>query len=117
MLFNREANQQFLANAEKHLSEMTAALHAVEANLQDEEAQDGSGFRELQFILQYRLGNQDALQALLQCQHTLCQIIGVSPENSAEINYERLAYALGRDDLHVALTLLNQLSESLLKLL
>ena len=73
--------------------------------------------RNFQLILQYRLSNHDALRALLQFQQSLWQILGIGPGSSEAINYERLAYALGSDDLHFLLLMLNQLADALLKLI
>lgn len=74
-------------------------------------------YRYLQLVLQYRLSNHDSIRALFQCQQSLWQVLGISAGNSEAVNYERLAYALGHDDLHFLLNMLNQLADALLKLI
>ena len=96
-------------------------------NKQKEEEEGGSqttpddqnplDYHALQLVLQYRLNNQDILKLLFQYQQSLWQILDICPANTNEVNYERLAYALGNQDLHLLLSALNQLVEALVKLI
>ncbi|CEK12036.1 hypothetical protein [Legionella hackeliae] len=70
----------------------------------------------LQLVLQYRLNCEDALVALLNLDHHLLYILGIQPGHSATVNLERMAYALGSDDLKHILHALSQLVEALLKI-
>ena len=135
MLFDIKGHQQLFAEAAKSLDNSSRALgDAVkgiteldkanaEADSSHNQKQDIEGgddatnLRRLQLILQYRLSTHDALRALLQYQHSLCQLLGISDADSAEVNYEHLAYALGSGDLSFLLSMLNQLADALLKLM
>ena len=135
MLFDIKAHQQLFAKAGKSLDDSSRALgdavkgiaeldkvnvEAGPSNNQKQNVEDGddaADLRRLQLILQYRLSTHDALRALLQYQHSLCQLLGVSDAGSAEVNYEHLAYALGSGDLSFLLSMLNQLADALLKLM
>ena len=66
-----------------------------------------------QLVLQYRLDSQTALARLLQVNKLLFQILGIEPQSSFNTNLERMAYALGSDDLHHVLYSLSQLVNSL----
>ena len=112
--------QRAIHNAEITLNESLNALS------QFRDAKEGDlkagidteiDYRCLQLVLQYRLSNINAIRALFQCQQSLWQILGLTASTSAEVNYERLAYALGSEDLHILLTRLNQLADALLKLI
>jgi hypothetical protein len=74
-------------------------------------------YQAIQLLLQYRLNSQDILRALFQSQQNLYQLLGLSPAHSTEVNLERLAYALGNDDLNLLLSMVNRLAEALLKLI
>lgn len=67
----------------------------------------------LQLILQYRMDTQDALIKLLQLDAGLLHLLGLSSQHSPLINLERMAYALGNDDLRHVLYSLSQLVGSL----
>jgi hypothetical protein len=115
-----EKQQHQLDHAELALNEALNALSQFRDAKEDSfntETDTSTDFRDLQLVLQYRLSNHDAVCALLQCQQSLWQILGVSASASTTVNYERLIYALGRDDLHHLLTMLNQLADALLKLI
>lgn len=102
--------------ASQHLQQGTVALQAVDAD-RLAEADEEDGLHGLQLLLQYRLDCQDALKQLFQIQQSLWQILGLSPNLPGWVNMERLEYALGSDDLHLALSMLNQLAEALLRLI
>lgn len=66
-----------------------------------------------QLVLQYRLDTQTALARLLQVNKLLFQILGIEAQSSFSVNLDRMAYALGTDDLHHVLYSLSQLVNSL----
>ncbi|OGV45540.1 MAG: hypothetical protein A3F46_09305 [Legionellales bacterium RIFCSPHIGHO2_12_FULL_42_9] len=107
-------------HAEKTFNEALNALNQLN-ELDSDRLKEGklvtTDYRSIQLVLEYRLSSYDALRALLQCQQSLWQVLGVSKASSDVVNYERLAYGLGRDDLHFLLTMLNQLADALLKLI
>ncbi|WP_133128411.1 hypothetical protein [Legionella nagasakiensis] len=70
----------------------------------------------LQLILQYRLDAQDALVMLLQIDNGLLQILGIDTRHSSQVNLERMAFALGQDDLKQILRALSLLVTSLLRI-
>ncbi|RUR09616.1 hypothetical protein [Legionella septentrionalis] len=76
----------------------------------------GGRVQTLQLILQYRLDTQDALLRLLHIEQTLLQVLGIAPQHSSRINMERIAFALGHDDLRHILHALSQLIDSLAKI-
>lgn len=110
-----EKQQSGFTQAQISLNESLNALRQFAVTTQDGKITE-SDYRGLQLVLQYRLSSQDALRALLHYQQNLWQILGVSASASDAVSFERLAYALGNDDLHFLLTTLNQLADALLKL-
>jgi hypothetical protein len=92
----------------------------VQLSQKKEEDDDDAGsetdnLRTLQLVLQFRLDTQDALQRLFQFNQSVWQILDLSPQYSSRMNIERLTFALGSDDLHHALSMLNRLIDSLLR--
>lgn len=73
--------------------------------------------RTLQLVLQFRLDSQDALQHLFDFSQSLWQVLGVTKQNTSSVNIERLAFALGGEDLHHALSMLSQLIDALLRII
>ena len=98
---------QFMQQAEQALASSQAMLQALDENptMIDIEMQ--------QLILQYRMDTQDALVKLLQLDAGLLHLLGLSSQHSPLINLERMAYALGNDDLRHVLYSLSQLVGSL----
>ena len=72
--------------------------------------------RSLQLLLQYRLDCQDALHNVLRVEHGLLQVLGISPHHSSKINLERIAYAIGQDDVKHMLHTFSDLIDALLKI-
>lgn len=70
----------------------------------------------IELVLQYRMDSQNSLAKLLQIDHGLLQILGISSLNSSGINLERMQFALGHDDLLYILNALGQLIHSLLRM-
>lgn len=79
--------------------------------------EDLANIRTLQLVLQYRLDTQNSLNQLSKLQNYLLQLLGIEAMHSQEVNMERLAFALGNDDLQHVLTMLNHLVDSLLRVL
>ena len=75
------------------------------------------GMRTLQLVLQYRLDTQDSLYRALSCEQALLEILGISVHNDASVNRERLAYALGSDEVLHTLHVLTKLIDMLLRLI
>ncbi|RUR04987.1 hypothetical protein [Legionella sp. km772] len=71
----------------------------------------------IQLLLQYRLSNEDALSMVLEMEHNILFFLGIQPQQSAQINRERLAYALGNEDLKQILNVLSILTGSLSKII
>ncbi|WP_058499427.1 hypothetical protein [Legionella gratiana] len=70
----------------------------------------------IQLVLQYRFGCQDALAVLFHLDQNLLYLLGIQPQHSAKMNFDRLAYALGHDDLKQMLHALSLLVSALLKI-
>ncbi len=99
--------------ARQALSDSHAILHEL---LEDKNSSDDSMLHEvhmLQLLLQYRLDTQDALANLLHIDNHILQILGIEPQHSSRINLERMAFALGSEDLHHLLHALSQLVQAL----
>lgn len=83
----------------------------------DEESSDGDKILTIQLTLQYRLSCEDALSFLLKIDQNLLYILGIQPQHSAKMNIDRLAYAVGNEDLRQILNLLGILTSSLSKII
>lgn len=122
---NIQAIDAKLSTSLDALKKYLEAHHLKNKQKEDEEGgsqttpddQNPHDYHALQLVLQYRLNNQDILKLLFQYQQSLWQILDICPANTNEVNYERLAYALGNQDLHLLLSALNQLVEALVKLI
>ncbi|KTD47350.1 hypothetical protein Lrub_2272 [Legionella rubrilucens] len=108
-----------LAGADENLRASQGILHELlqekEIALLSQESLEHRG-RLLELTLQYRLDMQNALSRLLGLEPILLQLLGVGPHYSQTINLERLAFALGHDDLSQLLYLLGELLHSLLRI-
>jgi hypothetical protein len=88
-----------------------------EANdAEDEGSSDGDAIIKIQLILQYRLSCEDALSFLLKLDHNLLFYLGIQPQHSAKMNIDRLAYAVGNEDVKQVLNILAKLTSSLSKI-
>lgn len=70
----------------------------------------------LQQVLQFRLNCEDNLALILKIDQTLLEFLGIQPTNSAKMNFERLSYAIGNEDLKQILNILSILLGSFTKL-
>ncbi|EHL32805.1 hypothetical protein [Legionella drancourtii] len=71
----------------------------------------------IQLILQYRLSCENALSFVLKMDHNLLYWLGIQPQHSAKMNMDRLAYAVGNEDLKQILNVLAILTGSLSKII
>lgn len=114
-------NQIVLLNiAEADLTESNRLLEAFKKEwdkVPEHPLDDVEIIRTMQLVLQYRLDTQGALYQLAKLQQYLLQLLGIEAKHSAEFNIERLAYALGSEDLHQILNLLNNLVDALLRII
>ena len=105
---------QLIHQADQALSNSVAILtDLLKENTSPSENTTTDTPQRLQLILQYRLDTQDALAKLLQLNQGLMQILGITPQQSAQMNLDRLEYAVGNDDVHQILSALSQLVHSL----
>ncbi|KTC90633.1 hypothetical protein [Fluoribacter dumoffii] len=115
-----EINIELLKNL---LDEASHCMHSSENLLQEmletpieEESSMEDTVFSIKLVLQYRLGSQDALSALLSIDQNLLYLLGIQPRHSRTMNLDRLAYALGEEDLKQVLHALSLLVNSLLKI-
>lgn len=105
--------------AKLYLSEtesLLSKLLQVTSDTEDEGTSDEDKILKIQFVLQYRLACQDALSFLLSLDHNLLYYFGIQPNLPAKINMDRLAHAIGNEDLKQILTILAILAGSLSKI-
>ncbi|STX81284.1 Uncharacterised protein [Legionella busanensis] len=70
----------------------------------------------IQLTLQYRLSCEDALSFLLKLDHSLLYFLGIQASQTDKVNIDRLAYAVGNEDLKQILNILAILTGSLSKI-
>lgn len=105
------------------MSKAQSLLSDTESLLQDikdasgEDSSDEDRILSIQLILQYRLSCEDVLCFLLQMDQNLLYSLGIQPGLPAHINKDRLAYALGNEDLKQILNILAILTNSLSKII
>ncbi|CAM2967331.1 hypothetical protein [Legionella worsleiensis] len=112
--------KKFLNQAEQDLnksSELLNELAHTQYLRQPLTPTDPDTIHIMQLMLQYRLDTQKALHQLSGIQHYLLQLLGIESQHSDLLNRERLAFALGSDDLQHVLTMLNHLLDSLLRII
>ncbi|WED43108.1 hypothetical protein [Legionella cardiaca] len=81
-----------------------------------EDSSDEDKILKIQLTLQYRLSCEDALSILIRLDHNLLFYLGIQPQQSAKMNMDRLAYAVGNEDLKQILNILAILTGSLSKI-
>lgn len=100
------------------MDEMHAILEKIVGSVSDDDGRSTEDtILTIQLILQYRLSCEDALSCLLTIDHNLLYLLGIQPSNSSKMNAERLAYAVGNEDLKQILNILSMLISSLLKII
>lgn len=91
-------------------------LLQVTTDTDGEGSSDEDKILAIQLTLQYRLNCEDALSILFQLDNNLLYCLGIQPNQSAKMNRDRLAYAIGNDDLKQVLHILAILTVSLSKI-
>lgn len=100
-----------------HLNKINFILNElVNTPLNTKDLSDEDKIIAIQLVLQYRLSCEDALSFLLKMDHNLLYFLGIQPQHSAEMDLDRLAWAIGNEDLKQILSLLAILTGSLSKL-
>ncbi|MBN9226329.1 MULTISPECIES: hypothetical protein [Legionella] len=105
--------------AKLHLNEtqsLLSKLLQVTTDTEDDGSSDEDKILKIQLTLQYRLSCEDALSFLLSLDHNLLYYLGIQPKQSAKMNMDRLAYAVGNEDLKQILNILAILTGSLSKI-
>ncbi len=107
-----------IAEASTHLGEIKTMLDALlQSSKGSEDASEDEKILNIQLTLQYRLNCEDVLSFLLKIDQQLQYFLGIQPQHSAKMNMERLAYALGNEDLKQILNVLALLAGSLSKII
>lgn len=110
--------EQLINEATTHLHEIKSSLsNLLQASTDDEDSSTEDKMLIIQLILQYRLSGEDALSFLLKMDHNLLYYLGIQPQHSAKMNMDRLAYAVGNEDLKQILNVLAILTGSLSKII
>ena len=116
----KKENLATLARVESEVASFDEAMKHFQGEFQtlviDDESLDDA-LLVFDLVLQLRLDTQDVLAQLLKADASLWQILGISPTGSGAINIERLKFALGSEDYRYTLMRLNQLMQSLKRLI
>lgn len=111
---------RLINEAKLHLNEtqslLSNLLQATTDN-EDEGSSDEGKILKIQLTLQYRLSCEDALSFVLSLDHNLLYYLGIQPHQSAKMNMDQLAYAVGNEDLKQILNILAILTGSLSKII
>lgn len=81
-----------------------------------EGSSDEDKILKIQLTLQYRLSCEDVLSFLFRLDHNLLYSLGIQPQQSDQMNRDRLAYAVGNEDLRQILNVLAIITGSLSKI-
>lgn len=96
---------------------LLSKLLQITTDSNDNGSSDEDKILKIQLILQYRLGCEDALSFLLSLDHNVLYYLGIQPQQSAKMNLDRLACAVGNEDLKQILNILAILTGSLSKII
>ncbi|WP_133137968.1 hypothetical protein [Legionella rowbothamii] len=96
---------------------LLSKLLQVTTDSDDDGSSDEDVILKIQLTLQYRLSCEDALSFLLSLDHNLLYYLGIQPQQSAKMNIDRLAYAVGNEDLKQILNILAILTGYLSKII
>lgn len=104
--------------AQLYLSEIQSILKQLVKETADAEQEDSDENRviSIQLTLKYRLSCEDALGFLLKMDQNLLFSLGIQPQQPSMVNRDRLAYAIGNEDLKQILNILAILTGSLSKI-
>lgn len=116
---NQPNNIDHLINeATKYLHETTSILSQLfQVATDDDDSSTEDKMLTIQLILRYRLSGEDALSFLLKMDQNLLFFLGIQPQHSTKMNMDRLAYAVGNEDLKQILNVLAILTGSLSKII
>lgn len=95
---------------------LLSKLLQITTDTEDDGSSDEDKMLKIQLVLQYRLSCEDALNFLLKLDHNLLYYLGIQPQQPAKMNMDRLAYAVGNEDLKQILNILALLTGSLSKI-
>lgn len=112
-------NIDYLINEATHyLQEINCiASEVLQASTDNEDGSSEDKILIIQLILQYRLNFEDALSLLFRMDNNLLYFLEIQPHHSAKMNMDRLAYAVGNEDLKQILNVLAKLTASLSKII
>ncbi|QEY52332.1 hypothetical protein [Legionella longbeachae] len=105
-----DAAKKNIESSEKILDELCEDSKPAEVSFMEDTVYS------IQLVLQYRFSCQDALAILFQLDQNLLYLLGIQPQHTAKMNFDRLAYALGNDDLKQMIHALSLLVSALLKI-
>jgi DNA-directed RNA polymerase subunit H (RpoH/RPB5) len=111
--------ERLINEAKSYLSEAQSLLTKLlqaKTDTEDDGSSDEDRMLKIQLTLQYRLSCEEALGFLLRLDHNLLYYLGIQPRQSAKTNIDRLAYAVGNEDLKQILNILAILAGSLSKI-
>ena len=113
-----DASQKLIVQVNELLSDSQDILSDLVGT---DEFQESASFdiniKIIQLLLEYRLCGQDALTMVLKLDHNLIALLGIEPKHNAASNLDRLAFALGNEDLKQILYALSKLVDYLLKVI
>lgn len=115
-----EIQSNLIKQAEEELTQSNQLLESLQQEkelLEEFPLDELDSLKSLVLVLQYRLDTQSVLGQLGKLQQYLLQLLGVEAKHSFEFNIERLAYALGTEELKQILAMLNHLVDSLLRVI
>lgn len=115
-----EIQSNLIKQAEEELTQSNQLLESLQQEkelLEEFPLDELDSLKSLVLVLQYRLDTQSVLGQLGKLQQYLLQLLGVEAKHSFEFNIERLAYALGTEELKQILAILNHLVDSLLRVI
>ncbi|WP_454781920.1 hypothetical protein [Legionella sp. WA2022007384] len=113
---NVEQLKNLLDEATKSIKSSERLLDELNKEPVDESSSTEDTICSIQLVLQYRLSNQDTLAILLSIDQNLLYLLDIQPRNSSKMNMDRLAYALGNEDLKQVIHALTLLVNSLLRI-
>ncbi|PWY55128.1 hypothetical protein DGG96_13170 [Legionella qingyii] len=113
---NVEQLKNLLNEATKSIKSSESLLDELLKAPEEESSSIEDTICSIQLVLQYRLGNQDTLALLLSIDQNLLYLLDIQPRHSSKMNMDRLAYALGNEDLKQVIHMLSLLVSSLLKI-
>lgn len=107
-----------LQKANKNLSGWQEELnHLVKSSADSNHFSTEETIFIIQLVLELRLNTQDALAIILDLNQDILSFLGIQPQQSSNINLDRMAYAVGHEDLKELINILSLVVGSFSKLL